>query len=149
MRAGAVSLPDRNKPSAPNTGSQNIYSSCTIHALALLKSSYATLLGMTMTYTQLEAGQSPEIEYELQLSDARNALWVHSCQDGSTVARFGRMGIDLHNTVTEQLAGMPECRYCTHGKPTVADWAMFRQRVAEWFGVDVPADAFDPKLLNP
>jgi hypothetical protein len=51
--------------------------------------------------------------YELQLSDTRNAVWIHA-SDGSTVGRFGRMGIDLHNTVTEQMAGMPECRLCTH-----------------------------------
>ncbi|MDD2139698.1 hypothetical protein NPS53_08930 [Pseudomonas putida] len=101
-----------------------------------------------MTNTQLEVGQSPEIEYELQLSDARNAIWIHS-SDGSTVGRFGRMGIDLHNTVTEMMAGAPECRFCTHGKPTVADWELFRSRVLEWYGLDVPADAFDPKFLNP
>lgn len=90
---------------------------------------------------------APEIWYELQLSDLRNALWVHS-SDGSTVGRFGRMGIDLHNTLTDQLAGMPECRLCTHGSPTVADWELFRERCLEWFGIDVPADAFDARLLR-
>lgn len=84
--------------------------------------------------------------YELQLSELRNAIWIHA-SDGSTVGRFGRMGIDLHTTVTEQLAGKPECRLCTHGRPTAADWALFREKALAWWGVDVPEDAFDPRLL--
>ncbi len=84
--------------------------------------------------------------YEIQLSEARNAVWIHA-SDGSTVGRFGRMGIDLHTTVTEQMAGMPQCRLCTHGQPKAADWALFRERALEWWGVEVPDDAFDARLL--
>ena len=62
-----------------------------------------------MTTPQFEAAQPPEIEYEIQLSANRSAVWVHA-SDGSTVGRFGRMGIDLHNTVTDMMAGAPECR---------------------------------------
>lgn len=100
-----------------------------------------------MNISQPLVKEAPDIEYELQLSDQRNCIWVHAT-DGSTVGRFGRMGIDLHNTVTDQMAGLPECRLCTHGKPTVADWELFRERCFEWFGVDVPADAFDARLLD-
>lgn len=85
-------------------------------------------------------------QYELQLSRGRDAVWIHA-SDGSTVGRFGRMGIDLHNTATEQLAGQPECRLCTHGQPTPAEWALFREKALEWWGVDVPHDAFSPALL--
>ena len=60
--------------------------------------------------------------YQLELSVMRDRLWIHSTADGSTVGRFGRMGIDLHNTMTEQMAGKPQCRLCTHQRPTVADW---------------------------
>ena len=88
-----------------------------------------------------------ELHYELQLSDNRTAVWVHS-SDGSTVGRFGRQGVDLHNTVTAMLQGAPECRLCTHGKPTKADWELFREKVLEWWGIRVPEDAFDPKLLK-
>lgn len=102
-----------------------------------------------MNDQQLTETSQQESGYELQLSATRTAIWVHSTTDGSTVGRFGRMGIDLHNTVTEQMAGLPECRLCTHGKPSVADWNMFRSRVLEWFGLDVPADAFDTSLLTP
>ncbi|WP_256679123.1 hypothetical protein [Pseudomonas sp. MWU12-2323] len=58
------------------------------------------------------------------------------------------MGIDLHNTATEQMAGMPECRMCTHGKPSHTDWQLFRDKALEWWGVMVPEDAFDPRLLR-
>lgn len=89
---------------------------------------------------------SLERYYEVQLSPAKNTVWIHS-SCGSTVGRFGRMGIDLHTTVAEQLAGAPECRYCTHGKPTAEDWATFRRLATEYWGVEVPFDAFDPALL--
>jgi hypothetical protein len=86
-------------------------------------------------------------EYELQLSESRTAIWIHSCSDGSTVGRFGKMGVDLHNSAVDQMAGMPECRLCTHGKPSQADFQLFRAKALEWWGVTVPEDAFDPRLL--
>jgi len=86
------------------------------------------------------------ISYQVQLSDTRTAVWIHA-SDGSTVGRFGRMGIDLHNTVTEQMSGKPECRFCTHGQPTAHDWQLFREKAKEWWGVGVPDDAFDKTLL--
>ena len=89
-----------------------------------------------------------KLQYELQLSASRNAVWIHG-GDGSTVGRFGRMGIDLHNTVTEQMAGASECRLCTHGQPSIEDWELFRAKALEWWGLSVPVDAFDKKFLNP
>lgn len=85
--------------------------------------------------------------YSLQIADNNSAVWVH-CSDGSTVGRFGRMGVDLHNTVTEMMQGAPQCRLCTHGIPSQADWELFREKVLEWWGIDVPLDAFDPALLK-
>ncbi|RJX80336.1 hypothetical protein D3M70_12375 [Pseudomonas sp. LS-2] len=86
-------------------------------------------------------------QYELQLSSSRNAVWIHSSEDGSTVGRFGRMGVDLHNTATEQMLGMPECRLCTHGRPSESDWALFRSKALEWWGVTVPEEAFDRRFF--
>lgn len=87
-----------------------------------------------------------KLTYALQLSDYRESVWLHA-SDGSTVARFGRMGVDLHNTVTEQMAGLPECRLCTHGRSTAADWQLFREKVKEFWDVEVPEHAFDPKFF--
>lgn len=88
------------------------------------------------------------LEYELQLSALRDAVWIHA-SDGSTVGRFGRKGVDLHTTVTEQMNGAPQCRLCTHGEPTYGDWQLFRDKALEWWGVEVPEDAFNRSLLTP
>ena len=79
--------------------------------------------------------------YELQLSETRDKVWIHS-SDGSTVGRFNRTGIDLHNTITEQMAGKPECRLCTHGNVKPCDWVLFREKALEWWNVFIPEDAF-------
>lgn len=87
------------------------------------------------------------MEYEVEVATSRNAVWIHA-SDGSTVGRFGRMGVDLHNSVSDQMAGSPECRLCTHGKVTKKDWELFRQKAKEFWGVEVPEDAFDTSLLT-
>lgn len=91
----------------------------------------------------------PMNEFEVQLSASRDRLWIHSAADGSTVGRFGKFGIDLHNTITDQMAGLPQCRLCTHHRPTQADWDQFRALALKWWGVEVPEDAFDKTFLAP
>ncbi|WP_069945517.1 hypothetical protein [Alteromonas macleodii] len=86
------------------------------------------------------------LKYLVEWSIMNDAVWIHA-SDGSTVGRFGRMGVDLHNTVTDQMNGAPECRLCTHGKPTTEQWQLFRDKALEWWGVDVPNDAFSNQLL--
>lgn len=71
------------------------------------------------------------VEYELQISHRRDAIWIHA-SDGSTVGRFGRMGVDLHNTVSEQMQGLPQCRLCTHGRPALLSGSCFETR--RWNG---------------
>lgn len=90
--------------------------------------------------------ETEPVFYQVEWSVRGDAVWIH-CSDGSTVGRFGRMGVDLHNSITEQLAGQPECRLCTHQRPTMADWIMFRQKAMEWWGVNVPEHAFSEVFL--
>ena len=87
------------------------------------------------------------ITYELQCSIMNDAVWIHA-SDGSTVGRMGRQGVDLHNSVSDQLLGKPECRLCTHGKPTHSDWKLFREKALEWWNIVVPEDAFRADLLQ-
>jgi hypothetical protein len=87
------------------------------------------------------------LKYQLECSENKNAVWIHA-SDGSTVGRFGIMGVDLHNTATEQMAGKPECRLCTHGRVTEDDWTLFKDKVYEWWGIEIPNDAFDHKLFK-
>ena len=84
--------------------------------------------------------------YEFEWSVQKDVVWGHA-SDGSTVSRLGKMGVDLHNTVTEQLNGAPECRLCTHGKSTIDEWEMFIIKALKWWGIVVPMDAFYHQLL--
>lgn len=93
-----------------------------------------------------DAGDEGPVTYAVQTSALRNTVWIHA-SDGSTVGRFGRMGVDLHTTAQEQVAGASQCRLCTHGRSTVNDWKLFREKALEWWGVAVPEDAIDASLL--
>lgn len=57
-------------------------------------------------------------------------VWVHVAP-GETVGRFGPRGVDVHNTIEQQLAGEPQCRACTHRQPTATDWESFVAGMAE------------------
>ncbi|MFT6347040.1 MAG: hypothetical protein ACJAYB_000021 [Psychromonas sp.] len=82
------------------------------------------------------------MKYEIQTSANRDTVWIH-CDDGSTVGRFSKYGIDLHNSISDQMAGAPECRFCTHGAVNEKDWAMFIKKAFEFWGVVVDASSFD------
>lgn len=88
-----------------------------------------------------------KLQYQVEWTLRNDAVWIHA-SDGSTVGRFGRMGVDLHNTASEQLQGKPQCRLCTHGRVTTADWELFKAKAYEWWGVSVPDSAFDSKFLK-
>jgi len=81
----------------------------------------------------------PQIEYEdrVQVSADRRTVWVHA-DDGSTVGRFSKVfGMDVHTTVTEQLAGAGQCLRCTHKPPVQADWEEFCDLMQSRYGVTV------------
>lgn len=103
--------------------------------------------GKDMTFGVLQTCDQAASLYELEVSQSGDAIWIHSLEDGSTVGRFGKMGVDIHTTVSEQLAGAPQCRLCTHGRVSASDWNMFREKALEFWGVVVPEDAFNPILL--
>ena len=87
-------------------------------------------------------------EYELELVDSKNCVYVH-CNDGSTVGRFSSRGIDIHNSVTDQMNGKPECLLCTHDFASQSDWETFRTKAKELWKIEIPQDAFDQALLKP
>lgn len=86
------------------------------------------------------------IEYQVEWSETNDRVWIHA-SDGSTVGRFSKTGIDLHHSVTEQLNGKPQCRLCTHDFATLEDWKTFQKKAKEFWGVDVPDEAFNPEHL--
>lgn len=73
----------------------------------------------------------------IQVNQSRDTLWVHSL-DGSTVGRFSkRFGMDVHNTVSDQLAGAPQCLHCTHRPGSHQDWISFCQLMKSHFDISV------------
>lgn len=87
------------------------------------------------------AGDQNELHFEIQVAADGNTLWVHA-SDGSTVGRFSkRFGIDLHRTVTAQMAGENQCLFCTHEAAGIEEWLQFRSGMLEHFGFSVPEDA--------
>lgn len=89
----------------------------------------------------------PPLEYELQLDSGQRRVWVH-CSDGSTVGRFNvDFGIDIHNTITDQMAGASECLHCTHRAATREDWALFREKAMQLWGLSIPGNAIDESGL--
>lgn len=86
--------------------------------------------------------------YVIQTTENKRALWVHDSTDGSTVGRFGRMGVDIHNSVTDQMNGKPECLFCTHGKAGVEDWELFRKKAKELWDLNIPVDAISEEMLR-
>ena len=77
-----------------------------------------------------------KLRYEVQIAKNCKAIWVH-CSDGSTVGRFGTMGIDIHTSLIEQLNGAPQCRLCIHGESTLKDLRLFIEKAKEYWHVTI------------
>ncbi|WP_431797992.1 hypothetical protein SGO26_30000 (plasmid) [Cupriavidus metallidurans] len=92
---------------------------------------------------QAEPGR-PDAEvsaFEVLTSAQGDTVWVNWA-DGSCIARFSkRFGIDVHASGEAQMAGAPQCLFCTHGAAGPAQWRTFQQKVREHHGIDVPNDA--------
>lgn len=91
------------------------------------------------THRDSETGVMIPSEYldQVQVSADGSTVWVHAL-DGSTVGRFSkRFGLDVHATVTEQLAGASQCLHCTHTPPSPGDWSLFCSLMLQHHGVKV------------
>lgn len=62
-------------------------------------------------------------------------VWVHI--DGETVARFGRLGIDIHRPISDQLLGASPCLACTHSRTTTKDWESFLELIKKYYSVEL------------
>lgn len=78
--------------------------------------------------------------YCIDVSSNGDTVWVTG-DDGSCIGRFSkRFGIDVHRTVTDQMAGADQCLHCTHEPAGEGAWKLFRQLVRQHFGIDVPME---------
>ncbi|MFA8362920.1 hypothetical protein ACEPT7_34200 [Burkholderia ubonensis] len=79
--------------------------------------------------------------YSIDVSSLGDTVWV-TAHDGSCVGRFSkRFEIDVHRTVTEQLAGADQCLHCTHEPAGAIEWSVFREAIAKHYRIEVPIDA--------
>jgi hypothetical protein len=86
--------------------------------------------------------------FEICSDEFGKRIWINA-DDGSAVARFNiSSGVDIHNTVTDQLAGASECLWCTHGKPDYVTWCKFILEVEKHFGLKLSIDSIDVGLLD-
>lgn len=77
---------------------------------------------------------------QIQVDAAKATVWVHA-PDGSTVGRFSkRFGMDVHTTITAQMAGASQCLHCTHQQPTVDEWHLFCDLIFQHYRISVPKD---------
>ena len=82
-------------------------------------------------------------EDQIQVSEDGGTLWVHAL-DGSTVGRFSkRFGIDVHRTMTEQMAGGEQCLSCSHEPAGPDDWRRFIDLMKVHHGVVIPYDLIE------
>ncbi|QBR04355.1 hypothetical protein [Paraburkholderia pallida] len=76
----------------------------------------------------------------IDVSALGDAVWVTG-DDGSCVGRFSkRFGIDVHRTVTEQMAGADQRLHCTHEAAGAVEWQEFREAIRRHQGIEVPAN---------
>lgn len=86
---------------------------------------------------QQEPMEEPSLFEHVQVSADGSTVWVHS-QDGSTVGRFSkRFGLDVHTTVSQQMAGATQCLHCTHTPPRLDDWQKFCELIQQHHGIEV------------
>ncbi len=72
-------------------------------------------------------------------------VWINS-GTGCNIARFGRMGIDVHRSFEEQQT-MGQCLHCTAGPVTADDWETFKADMKKFYGITV-SDAYKPKRFR-
>lgn len=81
--------------------------------------------------------QAIDDEDRVQVSEDRKTVWVHT-DDGSTVGRFSKkFGMDVHTTITAQLARAGQCLRCTHEAPGLAEWTEFCDLMQTHYGIAV------------
>lgn len=68
-------------------------------------------------------------------------VWVNSCEDGSSIARFSRVSVDIHKSATEQIATGDQCLACFHVEYPSHAWNKFIRLLFEYYGVEAPEAA--------
>lgn len=81
-----------------------------------------------------------------QLETDGITVWVTD-HEGTCIARFGRLGIDIHHNREGQIDTGSQCLHCTHEPTTEEDWHIFVAEVQKHHGVKV-SRKFMPKRFK-
>ena len=73
---------------------------------------------------------------QYQIATDSVTVWVNGV---SCLGRFGRLGIDIHRSITDEQKTKGECLFCTHGETTVRDWYTFVEKMYDLHHIVVPA----------
>ncbi len=84
----------------------------------------------------------PPANDDHQIVSDGTTIWVNHAS-GYCMARFGRMGIDIHNSPDEQERTGVQCLHCTHGPTTPEHWQEFVAQMDKLFSIKVP-DKYRP-----
>ena len=76
------------------------------------------------------------IEGHQVLWDGRT-VWINSSDDGSSIGRFGRGGVDVHRNATEQMNGASQCLDCSLD-PSLAGWERFKMGMMWYHRIEIP-----------
>ena len=79
----------------------------------------------------------------VQIQSDGKTVWVNT-PNGNCIARFGKMGIDIHHDDTN---GKAQCLYCTHELTQPKDWKTFQEKTKELHNVEV-TDEHKPTRFN-
>lgn len=72
-------------------------------------------------------------------------VWVNG-PGGDCLGRFGWRGIDIHRSTEAQMAGEPQCAFCTHSETRLADWSAFQAKMKEVHGIWVGSQHLPDRL---
>jgi hypothetical protein len=73
--------------------------------------------------------------HEFEIIYGARAVWVNDAT--GCLGRFGVYGIDVHRTMDEQVAGLAECLFCTHGSVMAEDWPRFVEALQRFHQIDI------------
>lgn len=90
--------------------------------------------------------------FDISTSALKDTVWVAG-PDGSCLGRFSKkFGLDVHTSAEAQLDGAAQCLYCTHSPAGPEDWKIFRAKMLEHHGIEVPENFIvfaPPQKINP
>jgi hypothetical protein len=90
--------------------------------------------------TTLQQSRIGEVEI---LHDGRT-VWINDPE--GNIGRFGPFGIDVHRTISEQIATGKECLACTHGPTHLKEWREFQTLMQLHYGVMVSDEHMPTKI---